>query len=112
MVAASRRAARPVNSERAMRWAKPLLQRLRQLQRSLLGFNLRQIAEVGADACDQPTHKGPRRYFKLLKQRFLLQLVDALHGNVGYDHILSRGEANISITVLVSEARNLGQLVR
>src|SRR5215472_15991435 len=97
MVAASRRAARPVYFERAMRWTQPLLQRLRQFQGALLGFNLGKVAEIRAHACHQPALEWRRRAREFIQQRLLQKGVEALPGHIWNDQILAGGEADAAV---------------
>src|SRR5215471_21025391 len=69
MIAASSRASRPVNFERAMRRTKTLLQRLGQFESALFGLDLREVAEIRSHARHQPAQEWGWRTREFLQQR-------------------------------------------
>src|SRR5215472_18426264 len=105
MIAASRRASRPMYYERAMRRTKTLLQRLGQFESALFGLDLREVAEICAHARHQPAQEWGWRTREFLQQRFAQKRIQALPGHVGNDEVLADGESDAAIAVGIGQAR-------
>ena len=93
VIAATGRAAGPVNGERSGAGAELLVESVREGKSAGLGFNESEIAVIGADTGNEAAEERRGVGRKVLEERFLQQGGDASVGNIGKDDILCRGEA-------------------
>src|SRR5580692_3728963 len=105
MVPAASRTTRPMNREWTPSRTHFFMQRLGKRHRTALRFNKSQIAIIGADASNQPAHKGRRARRELLEQSFLQELRHSLAWDIGNNCILPGSQANLAAAIDVRETR-------
>jgi hypothetical protein len=93
VIAATGRAAGPVNGEGSGGGAELFEERVRESKSAGLGFNESEIAVISADTGNEAAEKRRGVGRKVLEERLLQEGGDASVGNIGKDDILCRGEA-------------------
>ena len=110
VVAAARRAARPVDAD-GLAIVDLALERLREFQRARLGLDHGEVAELDAGAAHQSAHDRRGVVAKNLQQGLGRQIAELRVGHVGDDDVLVRREPHLTGAISLGEPRDLFELI-